>query len=139
MEIDLALAADAATIDSSGKLNLLGVFDQVGVASLPARHDRVSLVLRLLGGANEAGAHQISIALSAPSGKEMLSLNGNISVAPGRRSLETGIRIPHVINLDGIVFEEPGIHTFEIAIDGRHQATLPLSVVPTAGPRQGMA
>ena len=29
MEIDLALLADAATIDAAGKLNILGVFDRI--------------------------------------------------------------------------------------------------------------
>ena len=39
MEIDLALLADAATIDGSGKLNILGVFDRISALTwtiLPA-------------------------------------------------------------------------------------------------------
>ena len=38
MEIDLALLADAATIDASGKLNILGIFDRIGVTQFPAQH-----------------------------------------------------------------------------------------------------
>ena len=128
MDIDLVLTADAATIDGSGKLNLLGVFDRITVARFPARHGRLSLVLRFLGGAGDAGTHQLTIKLSTPSGKEIVSLTGELNVAPGRSSLQTGIRVPHVINLDGIVFQETGVHTFEIMVDGRHQATLPLTI-----------
>ena len=128
MEIDLALTADAATIDASGKLNLLGVFDQIGVQKFPARHGRLALVLRFLGGAGDAGAHNLSINLTSPGGTELVSLNGELNVRPGRGSLQTGIRVPHVINLDGIVFNEPGIHTFDVSLDGRHKATVPLTI-----------
>ena len=34
MEIDLALLADAATVDVSGKLNILGIFDRIAVGEL---------------------------------------------------------------------------------------------------------
>ncbi len=129
MDVDLVLIADAATIDGSGKLNLLGVFDQISVARFPARHGRLSLVLRFLGGANDAGTHKLTIKLASPSGKEIVSLSGELKVAPSPTSLQTGIRVPHVINLDGIVFQESGIHTFHILVNGRHQATLPLTIV----------
>lgn len=128
MNIDLALTADAATIDGAGKLNLLGVFDQISVPRFPARHGRLALVLRFLGGAGDAGAHNLSIRLTSPGGKELVSLNGELNVRPGRGSLQTGIRVPHVINLDGIVFKEPGVHTFDITVDGRADATLPLTI-----------
>lgn len=128
MDIDLALTADAATIDGSGKLNLLGVFDQIAVQQFPARHGRLALVLRFLGGAADGGTHNLSIKLTSPTGTELVSLNGELNVSPGRGSLQTGIRVPHVINLDGIVFQELGIHTFDITVNGRHQATLPLTI-----------
>ncbi len=128
MEIDLALTADAATIDGSGKLSLLGIFDQISVHRFPARHGRLALVLRFLGGAGDAGAHNLGITLTSPSREELVSLNGELNVRPGRGSLQTGIRVPHVINLDGIVFKERGIHTFDIVVDGRHKATLPLTI-----------
>jgi len=128
VEIDLALTADAATIDGSGKLNLLGIFDQISVQQFPARHGRLALVLRFLGGAGDAGTHNLSITLASPGGEQLLSLNGELNVRPGRGSLQTGIRVPHVINIDGIVFKEQGIHTFDIVVNGRHKATLPLTI-----------
>ena len=35
MEVDLALLADAATIDGSGKLNILGIFDRLTTSAFP--------------------------------------------------------------------------------------------------------
>ena len=128
MEIDLALTADAATIDSSGKLNLLGIFDRITVHHFPAQHGRISLVLRFIGGPADAGIHELAIRLLGPDGEEIVALDGELQVAPGRRSLVSGLRIPHVLNLDGLVFHEPGGYTFEISVDGKHQASLPMAV-----------
>ena len=55
MEVDLALIADAATIDSSGKLSILGIFDRIGTSSFPAQHPHMVLVLRFIAAVNEAG------------------------------------------------------------------------------------
>ena len=128
MEIDLALTADAATIDGSGRLNLLGVFDQISARRFPARHGRLALVLRFVGSAADAGKHNLTIKLTSPGGDQLVSLSGEMNIKPGRGSIQTGIRVPHVINMDGIVFKEVGIHTFDISLDGRHCATLPLSI-----------
>ncbi len=128
MDIDLALTADAATIDGSGKLNLLGVFDQISVQKFPARHGRLALVLRFLGGAADIGGHRIGIRLSSPGGEELVSLTGEMDIRGGG-NIQTGIRVPHVINLDGLVFKEAGVHTFDLTVDGNHCATLPLSII----------
>ena len=128
MDVDLALTADAATIDNSGKLNILGIFDRISVQKFPAQHGRIALVLRFIGGAADSGGHQLGIRLLGPSGKEMLSLNGELQVAPGRRSIASGLRIPHVLNLDGLVLPGPGQYTFEVIVDGQYQASLALTV-----------
>ena len=74
MEIDLALLADAATIDGSGKLNILGIFDRLGTHAFPTRHPRLVLVLRFSAGVHEVGRHDIGIALKAPDGGEVLAV-----------------------------------------------------------------
>jgi len=47
MYCSFALFADAANLSQEGKLNVLGVFDALHVASLPAVHPRATLVVRL--------------------------------------------------------------------------------------------
>ncbi len=127
MEIDLALLADAATIDASGKLNILGIFDRIGVTQFPAQHGRVTLVLRFTAGTSEIGSHEVHIRMSDPDGAEVLSLNGEIQLVGGRAS-QDGIRVPHILNLDGLVFEGPGMYSFDVKVDGEHHVSLPLSV-----------
>jgi hypothetical protein len=129
MEIDLAILADAATVDASGKLNILGVYDRLTAESFPAPPLRLTLVLRFTAAVTEAGPHDVVIALKGPGGKEMLSVNGEMMIAPGPGSTEDGIHVPQILNVDGVVFEKPGRYFFDIGIDGEHHASVPLSVV----------
>ena len=133
MEIDLALLADAATIDASGKLNILGIFDRIGVIQFPAQHGRVTLVLRFTAGTSEIGSHDVHIRMSDPGGAEVLSLNGEMQLVGGP-SPGDGIRVPHILNLDGLVFTRPGIYNFDVKVDGEHHVSLPLSVEGPEGP-----
>lgn len=133
MEIDLALLADAATIDASGKLNILGVFDRIQSGDFPARHGRVALVLRFSGGMQEAGEHEVAIRLVGPDGDEVVGLDGTLQVGPGPGAVGGAIRVPHVLNLDGLVFPSAGSYTFEIRVDGEHHLSLPLAVSARRG------
>lgn len=128
MEIDLALLADAATIDASGKLNVLGVFDRISAASFPARHGRISLVLRFSAGVQEAGEHEMEIVLRDPVGEEVVRLDGTLQLGGGLGGVTGGLRVPHVLNLDGIVFKKAGRHIFDIRVNGEHLVALPLMV-----------
>ena len=127
MEIDLAILADAATIDATGKLNILGVFDRIQVSKFPAQFARIALILRLATGTSEIGTHQMDIKLVDPGGREILSLNGEIQLGSGG-SAEGGLRVPHILNIDGLVFPAPGIYGFDVKIDQKHHVTISLFV-----------
>ena len=133
MEIDLALLADAATIDASGKLSILGIFDRIGVVQFPAQHGRVSLVLRFTAGTSELGSYEVHIRMSDPGGAEVLSLNGEMQLVGGASARDV-IRVPHILNLDGLVFTRPGMYSFDVKVDGEHHVSLPLSVEGPQGP-----
>ena len=128
MEVDLALIADAAPIDSSGKLSILGIFDRIGTSSFPAQHPHMVLVLRFIAAVNEAGKHQITIALKDPAGREVVGVDGEMQLGLGPAGGGSGIRVPHVLHLDGLVFPVPGLYAFDVRVDGEHHASLPLTV-----------
>ena len=133
MEIDLAFLADAATIDASGKLSALGIFDRIGVSQFPAQHGRITLVLRFTAGTSEIGSHDVHIRMTDPGGAEVLSLNGEMQLVGGVAA-QDGIRVPHILNLDGLVFTGPGMYNFDVKVDGEHHVSLPLSVEGPQGP-----
>ena len=134
MDVDLALLADAATVDGSGKLNILGVFDRLGTSSFPARHPRMALVLRFAAGLNEAGVHDVGIVLRDPDGEEVVRLTGEMQLDPGPGAMTEGIRVPHVLYMDGLIFARPGRYAFDVEVDGIHQAAIPLSVYGATPP-----
>lgn len=133
MEIDVAFLADAATIDASGKLSILGILDRIDVSQFPAQHGRITLVLRFTAGTSEIGSHEVHIRMSDPGGAEVLSLNGEMQLVGGLAA-QDGIRVPHILNLDGLIFKGPGIYSFDVKVDGEHHVSLPLSVEGPQGP-----
>ena len=128
MDVDLALLADAATIDGSGKLNILGIFDQLHTPTFPARHPKMALVLRFSAPITETGRHEIEITLKDPSGSELMRLEGHLHLGPGPGTTVGGIRVPHVLNMDGLVFPNPGAYAFDVRVDGVHHVSLALIV-----------
>jgi len=128
MEVDLALLADAATIDGSGKLNTLGIFDRLGATSLPTRHPRLTLVLRFSAGVDEIGTHQVGIVLKGPDGQEVLRIDGEMNLTGGPHSVAGGVLVPHILNMDGLVFPVAGRYAFDVRVDGEHQVSIPLTV-----------
>jgi len=127
MEVDLALLADAATIDGSGKLNILGIFDRLTTSAFPTRHPRLSLVLRFSAGMQELGKHEVEIQLKAPDGKQIVRIDGELNLSPGPRAGGV-VLVPHVLNMDGLVFPVAGRYFFDVRVDGEHQVSIPLSV-----------
>jgi len=60
MHVSFALFADAANLSQEGKLNILGVFDALQVAALPAVHPRAHLVLHIKGTGADVGSHTVN-------------------------------------------------------------------------------
>jgi len=128
MDVDLALLADAATIDGSGKLNILGIFDRLGATALPTRHPRLSLVLRFSAGVDEIGAHDVGIVLKGPNGEEVVRIDGEMNLSTGPRGVAAGVLVPHILNMDGLVFPVAGRYSFDVRVDGEHHVSIPLTV-----------
>ena len=133
MEVDLALLADAATIDTSGKLNILGVFDRLSAAAFPVQHPHLVLILRFSAGVQEIGRHQVEIRLRDPAGKEAMRIDGEMQLGAGPRAVSQGVKIPHILHLDGLVFPRSGSYYFEVLVDGEHHVSVPLTVHSMGG------
>jgi hypothetical protein len=138
MEIDMALLADAATVDASGKLNILGVFDRISTGGFPAQHPHISLVLRFVASLREAGRHSVRIRLRDESGTEIMHVDGELHIGPGPLSVGGQVRIPQVVNIGHLVFPKAGHYGFDVLVDGTHQVSIPLTL-DEAGPRGPVA
>lgn len=135
MDVDLALLCDAATIDGAGKLNILGIFDRIGVQSFPARHGRLTLVLRFSAGLNEASDHELVITMHDPEEEELVRADGNLQLGAGAARARHGIKVPQILNFDGVVFKQAGAYRFDVEVDGEHAVSVPLQVIEAPGAR----
>lgn len=132
MIVSLAVACDYALIDQHGKLSVLGIFERIWVADFPAVHPRLHLVLRLKGRRTEIGEHPIVIRLVDDGGREVLRGDGSVQIGEppaGVLEVEAGA----VLAFD-VPLERPGTYTFEIAVDGSLEATVPITVSQIPAP-----
>ena len=126
MQISFALFADAANLSQEGKLNVLGVFGAVQVATLPAVHPRAHLVVGLRGGREDAGAHQVTLQWRNPAGTELWSTAGNLDIAlpPGDMA---ELDLPLIASID-LPIDQPGTYTMHVGVDGDLAAEVRLLV-----------
>lgn len=131
MHIDLLCCADAATVDASGKLNLLGVYDVVIIPAFPGV-TRVVTAFRLVGVSGDAGAHELTVTLVDADGvalaKTPLSLVG-VTAKPktaDRFALATVVTMaPTIPSL--------GDYSVDLFVDGRQIGSYPLRTVGAVG------
>jgi hypothetical protein len=118
MHVTFALFADAANLSQEGKLNILGVFDALQVATLPAMHPRATLVVHLKGSVADAGTHRVSLQWLSPSGIELWSSDGELGVA----SPPSG-----VLDID-LPLDLAGGYVMRVGLDGTMHAEVPVQV-----------
>lgn len=126
MNIQIAVLCDAAT-DYSGKLNLLGTFDTIVTQSLPAVHPQCSVALRIAFSRVEEGHHKIKMNFGDEDGKFIMpGIDIPVDIAmPGDATFLTR---NFIINIQQLKFEKPGQYSIDVAVDNRHEVTIPLSV-----------
>ena len=126
MNIQVAVLCDAATNDHE-KLNLLGAFDTIYAQQMPAVHPQCSVALRLTFMAEDEGNHQLSL--------NFVNADGRTIMQP--MDLPVAITLPDdvhfvtrnfIINIQQLKFNEAGLYSLDILLDGRSQASIPLLV-----------
>jgi hypothetical protein len=126
MHVSFALFADAANLSQEGKLNILGVFDALQVAALPAIHPRAHLVVHLKGTGSDVGQHTVTFRWLNPSGSELWNSSGDLNVGappPGVTEMD----LPLIAQLD-LPMDNPGGYVMAIAIDGDHTVDVSVQV-----------
>lgn len=135
MHLDFAVVADYALVDQSGKVSVLGIFQHIWVQQFPAMHPRLHLVLRLRGKRTEIGEHAVRIRLADESDTEVLGGSGSVTFAEPPAGV-TDIEAAAILVFD-VPFPHAGLYRFEITIDGRLEATVPITVSQAPAPPGG--
>lgn len=126
MDIQVAALCDAAT-DTNGKLNILGTFDTIYTQQLPAVHPQCSIALRFVYTKIEEGPHKLKLNFVDEDGRLVMpsiDLPVEITFPEEANFLSRNF----VVNIQQLKFEKPGLYSIDIAIDGRHEGSIPLLV-----------
>lgn len=128
MEVNLAVLADYANVSQDGKLNIMGIFQEVNAPSLPFPLPQMYLVMSLSAGPAEFNSQrQIRVVLLRADGQEILGLEGHVQVPEPVRAGSRAY-INETIGLAGVQFDQAGDYGFSILIGGDEKATVPLHV-----------
>ena len=111
-----------------GKLYVLGAgWNRLATRRFPTRHDRIGIGALIVLESGEAGRHSLELRLLDPSGTPaMLATDAEgtakqaIRIGFGASEATDGLEetlVPLALNLDGLVFREPGTYAFELRVD----------------------
>jgi len=125
MVVELFSLCDAAA--DIGKLNMLGAFDTIWVESVPAMHPHCAIALRVRFDSIEQGSHRVRVNIVDHDGKHLVpGLEGNVEVA--FPSGQPTVAVNLILGLQGLKLPAVGCCSIDLAIDGRHEQSLPLYV-----------
>ena len=125
MKMEIFALCDAATV-SGGKLNILGAFDSVFATQAPVVHSQCALSIRLRFSRIEEGEHRIRITVVDEDGHSIMpNLDGKLSVKFVTE--EDSVVTNFIVNIQQLKLEKFGTYSIDLAVDARHETSLPLT------------
>ncbi len=128
MDVNVAVLADYANVSQDGKLNIMGIFQEINPPFLPFPMPQMYLVLSFSAGPAEFNTNRnLRIVLLHSDGQEILELEAQMRVPranrPGSRAY-----INEAVGLASVAFDRPGDYAFSILIGDDEKATVALHV-----------
>jgi len=126
MNIQVAVLCDAAT-DDNGKLNLLGAFDTIYTQQLPAVHPQCSIALRVTFFSGDEGKHALQLNFVDADGRAIAKFPHIPVEVSLPEDMHFGTR-NFIVNLQQLKFDNPGLYSIDLSLDGQPQSSIPLLV-----------
>lgn len=133
MELILAVACDEASERPDGKLDLIGIFNELNAAGFPAMQDRMTVVFVVEWPRDVSGRIPLRADLVDASGRKLLTIQGHTDVeprGPERAPAQTRLVMP----LREVIFPAPGPYYFEFSAGDETRRALPLFVTKVDKP-----
>jgi hypothetical protein len=126
MEIEVFALCDAAA-DYQGRLSILGIFDTIFAATLPATHPQCSVALRIRFKKVETGNHTLTLHIVDYDGNMVIpALNGQFGIQLDGQEQYGAVNL--ILNLQGLIFKSYGRYAVNLAIDGHAVGSLPFTI-----------
>ena len=131
MRVEIFTLCDAATTDAAGKLNILGSFDRLNAREAPVTHPQCALALKLRFERLEEGQKRIRIAFVDSDGASVmptLDTTTQVQFRPDDSSATASL----VLVIQQLKLPTFGEYSLDLAVDDRHEASIPLLLSPVA-------
>ncbi len=132
MKVEIFTLCDAATADAGGKLNILGSFDRIHANAVPVTHPLCALAIKLRFERLEEGQKRVRISFMDSDGQAVmptLDANTQVMFPPNEHTVTACL----VLQIQQMKLPNYGEYSIDLAIDGRHEASIPLFVRPAPG------
>jgi hypothetical protein len=124
----LAVAADYANVASDGKLNIMGIFQEITPSAFPAAVSQMYLVISWDAGPAEFGSHKtVRITFMGPDPGEQIFLDQQLLVPEAPRPGERAV-FHQILDIKGLPVLRSGPHAIYILSGGEEKARVPLYV-----------
>ena len=127
MKIEIFTLCDAATTDAGGKLNILGSFDRLMAKEAPVTHPQCALAIKLRFERLEEGQKRIRIAFVDSDGASVmptLDTTTQVQFQPDDSTASASL----ILVLQQLRLPKFGEYSIDLAVDDRHEASIPLLV-----------
>jgi Family of unknown function (DUF6941) len=127
MKVEIFTLCDAATTDAGGKLNILGSFDRLNAKEAPVTHPQCALAIKVRYERLEEGQKRVRISFVDSDGKAImptLDTATQVQFPPGESSITSCL----VLVLQQLKLPRFGEYSIDLAVDDRHEASIPLFV-----------
>jgi hypothetical protein len=126
MNIQVAVLCDAAT-DDNGKLNLLGAFDTIFAAQLPAVHPQCAVALRVTFMSGDEGERKLKLNFVDADGKSIMPPI-EIPVAVSLPDEALFLTRNFIVNIQQLKFADEGLYSVDVRLDDKSQGNIPLQI-----------
>jgi hypothetical protein len=123
MRFSYSILADAVSVNSDGKLHMLGAgFDGIGSAELPANVGTLVAVVQMWATPEEQHRpHSVHAEFLAPDGKSFAAaIDVDVKVRPHPRHPGREVAAGMILNLQNVVLNEWGEYTIRLSEGGEH-------------------
>jgi hypothetical protein len=127
MKVEIFTLCDAATTDAGGKLNILGSFDRLMAREAPIVHPQCALAIKLRFERIEEGAKRLRVAFVDSDGTPVMpSIDATTHVRFTAEDPTATASL--VLNIQQLKLPRFGEYSIDLAVDERHEASIPLFV-----------
>jgi len=135
MKVDIFTLCDFARNEPGNKMTIVGTFNQVFAPAAPVTYPLCALAVQMRFERIEEGTKQIRVTLIDSDGQPVMpQLNAQMPVRFNQS--DSDAIVPLVLIMQQIKLPRFGEYSFDLAVDGRQEAAIPLYVRQYQQPAQ---